>query len=370
MSKLLINKTIINMPVQTTDYIIGSNLLANLHKLKQFRKNNYSSFLLLSDRSIFNLYGEKVVTSLRKLDKPVITSLIEPGEKYKDLSVIEKIVQPYFQHGFDRNTALVALGGGVITDLGGFIASILLRGIDAVYLPSTLLCQIDAAIGGKTGVDLSLSDGIMLKNMLGTIVQPKIVISDVDTLLTLPKKEILNGLGEMTKYWAGWGIPTIRQLNTIASLASTPGVERDELIKIVSICQEIKINIVQKDPYEKLGLRQKLNLGHTIGHAIEGSSADKICHGQAVAIGLAAISKLSVLKGLLTKNTYNQIIMQLKKLGLPTTISGIEKQKVLQVLKHDKKGGTFVLIKDIGKLQTGVRVETELIEKVLAEVIL
>ena len=151
--------------------------------------------------------------------------------------------------------------------------------------------------------------------------------------------------------------------------ASTPGVERDELIKIVSLCQEIKIEIVQKDPYEKSGLRHKLNLGHTIGHAIEAAAGGKLSHGQAVAIGLAAVSKLSVMKGLLISNKCDQIILQLKKLGLPTTLKGIDKQKVFQALKLDKKGGSFVLIKDIGQLQSGVKVETVLIEKVLEEVI-
>lgn len=379
-------KSNIHLPVQSTDYITGSDLLANLHLLDQLKNNNYSSFLLLTDNNIFNLYGERVITSLKKLNKPVITSLVVPGEKSKDLSVIPKIVKPFFQKGFDRKAAVVALGGGVITDLGGFIASILMRGIDAIYLPTTLLGQIDAAIGGKTGVDLFLPDSFMLKNMLGTIVQPKMVISDVDVLLTLPKREILNGLGEMTKYWVGWKSPTPEQMKTIkaplgwqaevTTQAMIPPMA-EELVTTISLCQKIKIDIIQKDPFEKTGLRHKLNLGHTIGHAVEGAVKGKLSHGNAVAIGLVAAAWISVKKKMLSEEIFRQISNTLTILGLPTKIIfsqySITRSDLVsavnKTLKLDKKGGTFVLIDDIGKLQTGVSVEEKIVQQVLTEII-
>lgn len=361
-------------PVRITDYFVGSNLLANLHKINIYKTKNYSSFLLLSDTTIFKFYGNKVVSSLQKFGKPVSISLIKPGEKQKNLSAISNIIQPLFQAGFDRNTCLVALGGGVITDLGGFIASVLLRGIPAIYLPTTLLGQIDAAIGGKTGVDFLMKDNLMLKNMIGTIVQPIMVVSDVDTLSSLPQKEILNGLGEMAKYWTGWGMPSLDQL----MLASTPGVECDELVKIITICQKIKIDTVSQDPYEKSGIRHKLNLGHTIGHAIEGASGGKLSHGQSVALGLAAVSKISLLKKMLAEETYQRIINALVDIGLPTKIIASRYFKtrsnlisdVNEALKLDKKAGMFVLIKDIGNLTTGMNVERELISQVLKETII
>lgn len=374
-------RTNISLPAQRTDYIIGSNLLANLHQIKELKDSDFSSFLLLSDTNIFKLYGKKVVTSLKNLKKPIISSFVVPGEEHKVLNEMPKIVKPYFEAGFGRNAALVALGGGVITDLGGFIASILLRGISAVYLPTTLLGQIDAAIGGKTGVDFRLSNDLMIKNMIGTIRQPSMVISDIDTFRTLPEKEILNGLSEMVKYWVGWGKPTPPQMKALKAPrgwqadppaggeAMTPPMVK-ELIKTIFLCQKIKLDTVQQDPLEAKGLRQKLNLGHTIGHAIEGAANGKLSHGQAVSIGLASAARISRQMGLLSKKAYLRIIKQLTTLGLPINIKNLDRNKVLQALRLDKKAGSFVLIKDIGKLVTGVKVDPQLINKVIEEVII
>ncbi len=392
MNRIVQIQTRIRPTRQITDYLIGSDLLGKLDKIPQLKSGSFSSFLLLSDSTIFKLFGDKVISSLKKLGKPVIVSLIAPGEKHKSLSAISGIVKPYFEAGFDRKSCLVALGGGVITDLGGFIASILLRGISAIYLPTTLLGQIDAAIGGKTGVDFQLSDDLMLKNMIGSIRQPSMVISDIDTLQTLPEKEILNGLGEMTKYWVGWNKPTPNQLSMVKKAMKTPrgwpahsyavagGTPPmvEELVKTISLCQQIKLAIVQEDPFETKGLRQKLNLGHTIGHAIEAAVDGKQSHGQAVAIGLAAAALLSVKKEMLTKNTFKQIIKTIANLGLPTKITASQYSKtrlnlvsgVNKALKLDKKSGTFVLIEDIGNLVTGVSVKSRLVKEVISEVII
>lgn len=358
-------KTIIAQSEQTTAYFIGSALLGNLHKIKELKEQNISSFLLLSDTIIFNLYGKKVVSSLEKLGKKVTTSLILPGEKQKNFSAVYLLTEPFFKAGFDKNACLVALGGGVITDLGGFVASILLRGIPAIYLPTTLLGQIDAAIGGKTGVDIVQGENLMLKNMIGTITQPRLVISDLDTLGTLPRKEILNGLGELVKYWIGWGTPDQNQLSKVEN-----GRDKTTLSDCIEECQKIKLNLVQQDPLDTKGIRQKLNLGHTIGHAIEAASGGKLSHGQAVSIGLVATAKISFLKGFLPEESYQKIVSQLKQLGLPTGIKNINKYKVNQALKLDKKAGTYVLIRDIGNLVTGINVEKELVNQVLEEVIL
>lgn len=353
--------------LQFTDYYIGSNLLANLHNLTAVNSRNYSKFLLLSDTTVFKLYGDKVISSLEKLGRKTVISLIIPGEKNKTLSAVSGIVKSYLEAGFDRNACLLALGGGVITDLGGFVASILLRGIDCVHLPTTLLGQIDAAIGGKNGVDFQLSENLLIKNMVGTIQQPSVVISDVDVLSSLPQKEISNGLGEMTKYWAGWGRLTISDLVKIKDFKNISAVD---LISIISMCQKIKTETVLRDPFEKLGIRHKLNLGHTVGHAIEGAANGRISHGQAVSMGLVAAAKLSVLKKLLTSTTCQMIISQLQTLGLPTKTRIVDKKKVLQALNLDKKGGTFVLLKDVGNIITGIKVEKALISKVITEVVI
>src|SRR3989338_4159006 len=186
---------------QVTNYIIGSDILGNLHELEQIKQLDAHNFLLLTDSSVNKFYGEKTTQSLRKLGKPLVSSVIQPGEQAKSLNEIPKILQPFFSHGCNRSSVLIALGGGVITDLGGFIASILLRGIRLINIPTTLLAQIDASIGGKTGVDFWLDEKTMYKNMLGRIEQPRLVISDIDTLSSLPKREYISGLGEMIKYW-------------------------------------------------------------------------------------------------------------------------------------------------------------------------
>ncbi|MBI5452322.1 3-dehydroquinate synthase [Candidatus Gottesmanbacteria bacterium] len=384
--------------VQQTTYLVGSDLLGNLHNIEIIKKKNYDTFLLFSDKSVFKLYGKSVSHSLKKLNKPVIVSLIPAGEQSKDFKLLAKIIKPYFQNGFTRNSCFISLGGGVVTDIGGFIAAILLRGIPNINIPTTLLGQIDAAIGGKSGVNFWLSKNLMYKNMIGNIKQPKLVISDVEVLKTLPEKEILNGLGEIVKYWVGWGKPNLRHLGRCANALSCKELLRgggiskkaiktpprwqaersevmtprmvEELIKTISICQKIKIDIVKQDPYEKLGIRQKLNLGHTIGHAIEGASKGNLSHGEAVSLGLIAAAKISLMLKLLNYKNYKLITSTINKLGLPTTVSGIDIDMVEKALEMDKKGGKFVLIAGIGKLEVGVKVEKELINKILRKIII
>ncbi|MBM3283266.1 3-dehydroquinate synthase [Candidatus Gottesmanbacteria bacterium] len=380
--------------VQKTDHIIGVDLLGNLDQIIQLRDYEFSRFLILSDAHVFKLYGQIVVKALKKLGKPITISTIAAGENSKKIERVKQIVKPYFHNGLDRSSCLVSLGGGVVTDLGGFIASILLRGIPNINIPTTLLGQVDAAIGGKTGVDYWFSKMKMCKNMIGTFNQPNLVISDIETLKTLPEDEILNGLGEIIKYWIGWGSPSLRQLklgaNTFlkskknskssktpprwpasncVAVSGTPRMVK-ELVKTISICQKIKIAIVQKDPFDQLGIRQKLNLGHTIGHALEGATNGMLSHGQAVAIGLAATARISLWKNLLKEKTYHLIINTIQEIGLPTNtskeIGSLLQANLFRTLRSDKKGGNFVLIKDIGKLKIGIPVEEEIINKIVS----
>lgn len=359
--------TSIQPPKETTTYILGTNLLPNLHSLELLKEKNYTNFLLLLDENVEKHYGNTIRNTIQKLDKKVITSVIEPGENSKSLDNLANIVKPFFDAGFDRNSCLIAAGGGVICDLGGFIASILLRGIDCIYIPTTLLAQVDAAIGGKTAVNLKISDQLILKNMIGTIKQPSLVLSDVDVLKTLPEKEVKNGLGEVAKYWVGWGKPTLQNTPQGWFTTYTPGVE--ELIKTIATCQAIKLDIVRKDLYELTGERQKLNLGHTIGHAIEGVSNGKLSHGEAVAIGLIACAKLSVLQGLLPEENYEKIKKTIDLLGLPTSVKELNKQDILLAMKMDKKGGQFVLIKDIGNIRSNCVVKRFFVDHALAEIL-
>lgn len=354
------NKTTVAIAAQTTDFLVGANLLANLHKIIKNQGKDYSSYLILADKTAFGFFGKEIFSSLKKLGKPVIVSQITASEQNKSLEKISDIVRTYFRYGFNRHACLISIGGGVVTDMGGFIASMLLRGIDSVYIPTTLLAQVDAAIGGKTGVNFR-DNNITYKNMLGAFKQPALVISDIDTLKTLPETELTSGLGEIVKYWVGWGKPDVSNLVHLRS--------KEHLMKTVSICQKIKMTVIQQDPFETNGVRQKLNLGHTIGHAIEGASNGILSHGEAVSIGLSASARLSLSMKLLKFSSFEKIIKGIAALKLPIQTTGVDKQKVLQALKMDKKGGTFVLIEEVGKLKTGVKVENRLIEKILGEII-
>lgn len=358
----------INIKTQTikTGIILGLGLVENLSNLKELKRKKFSSFLLLTDKTIFSLVGKKVVDSLKATGKPVISSIIDPGENMKSIDKIPAVVKPFFNHGFDRNSCLIALGGGVITDLGGFIASLLLRGITHVNIPTTLLGMVDAAIGGKTGVNFHLNNKQILKNMLGTIKQPDLVINDISLLRSLPPREYKSGLGEIIKYWIGWGKPTLLD---IKKLQSNP-VDQILLEKVISTCQKIKSDLIQKDPFDVMGIREKLNLGHTIGHALEGSKRTKLTHGEAVALGLIASLKISVLSKLLTKNKHDEIIQNIKDLDFTISIKGVNKNMILKSVKSDKKNGMFVLVKDIGDIVTKQKVNEKNIKIALNEIIL
>lgn len=347
--------------------LVGTDLLGNLHTIPFWEKNQFSSFLLLADKAVYALYGKKIVSSLKKLKKPVSISCIPQGEKSKNFRQAPQFLKPFFESKLSRESCLISLGGGVATDIGGFFASVLLRGIAAIHIPTTLLGQVDAGLGGKSGMDFWFSDDRMYKNMIGIIKQPLLVISDVDTLFSLPSFEIQNGLGEMVKYWVGWGIPDPSQLAKIRDLKNQ---KKAILAHIIALCQRIKLDIVKKDPMETVRERHTLNLGHTFGHALEGVSRGKLSHGEAVSIGLVGAAKLSCYKGILPKNTYNEIRATVASLGLPEKSQKLPMKDILAALSLDKKSGTFVLIRDIGTLETGVRVEASLVKKVLGEIML
>jgi 3-dehydroquinate synthetase len=329
-------------------------------------KNKPSNILLLSDVNTFELFGTQTEKSLNNLHVPVVKSIIPPGEKSKNLQSLAEIILPFLKKGLSHNSMLIALGGGVVCDLGGFIASILLRGIRSVYIPTTLLAQIDAAIGGKTGVNYVTPNNVMYKNMIGTFHQPEMVISDVNTLVTLPERELRSGLGEMVKYYVGWGHPTIKQLSS----TSTQGVEREKVAGIISLCQKIKITVIKNDPFEIEGSRQQLNLGHTIGHAIESAAAGKLTHGEAVAVGLSAAVKISDRLSFINSSKARNITATISSLGLPVNVKNLNINEVLRAMAFDKKCGTFVLIRDIGKLIIGKRVDNVIVRNVLEEICL
>lgn len=364
----IVSETFLSISPKTsrTCYLTGCGLLENLDKIKQLKRKNYDGFLVVSDETVFKLFGPMLSKSLDNLGKPVIVSLVKPGEQSKNIGNLTSILEPFFKKGFSRKYALISLGGGVVTDIGGFIASVLLRGLDSVHIPTTLLGQTDAAIGGKSGFDYPGDDNQMLKNMIGTFSQPEMVISDANLLKKLPEKEVKNGLGEMFKYYVVSGKPSVSELQKAGKIG---GINSDDLSEIISKSQQVKLDYVRQDPFDNLHIREKLNLGHTIGHGVEGASGGEISHGEAVSIGLAAAAKLSLWKGLLTEKTFDRILSDMKKIGLPDKARGLNLKSILSAMSMDKKGGTFVTIRNIGSVRAGTRIEEELIIKVLKEII-
>lgn len=347
---------------ELTHYITGSRLLANIGELLG---KKYDYYLLLTDDTVSNIYSSKIEYSIKKLNRVLLRASITPGETNKNIQVFINLAKHYLSSGFSRNSVLISCGGGVVCDIGNFLSAVLLRGINSVLVPTTLLSQIDAAIGGKGGVDITVN-GKMFKNMIGIIRQPTNVITDIDTLKTLPQKEIVNGLGEMIKYSLGWGKPQPDYLLNFNNLLKN---NWQTVSSIITVCQKLKLAIIAKDPQDKLHYREQLNLGHTIGHALEGLSEGELSHGQAVALGIIAAAKYSLLLNFITDKTFQEIKKLIAGIGLPTKIKIAKIKEVIDMAKHDKKDGLLIVFKGIGKLTT-VKWKPLLLAKSLKEIAL
>ncbi|AAL81815.1 3-dehydroquinate synthase [Pyrococcus furiosus DSM 3638] len=290
--------------------------------------------VVLTNTTLKELWLEEVLTWLKEF-KPQ-TIVVPDGEKYKDLDTVRYIWEKLLEMGFTRRSLLIGLGGGVITDIAGFVASTYMRGTYLGLVPTTLLAQVDAAIGGKTGINF------YGKNIIGTFYLPKFVLICRDFLKTLPMVEILNGLAEVVKY----GILDKEVYNAIKTMNSPREiVEREDIIK-KSVA--VKLRIVEEDLKEN-GKRRVLNLGHTVGHAIEKISDYKIKHGFAVSMGLVVEAKIGeILYGF----DSGKVVEILTKFGLPVKIP-FDPYTTLQAMKIDKKAwyGKIVIVVpvEIGK---------------------
>ncbi len=294
---------------------------------------------------------------------PVLIS-IPAGEKSKRLAVVEKCCDQLAAHRLERNSFIVALGGGVVGDLAGFVAATYLRGIPFVQVPTTLLAQVDSSVGGKTGVNLKAG-----KNLVGAFYQPRLVLCDLDTLKTLPKREYISGLAEVIKYGVIYDAILFAQLER--NLPKLLQRDAATLRNVIARCCEIKADVVGQDETES-GLRAILNFGHTIGHAIENSSGyGKFLHGEAIAIGQVAAAKLSHEILGLPSGDAERIEKLFVRAGLPVKIklSPVQRKKLFTAMKLDKKISageiTFVLAEKIGKVVWGRKVSSDLIGKIL-----
>jgi 3-dehydroquinate synthase len=293
-----------------------------------------------------------------------VTVTVPDGEEYKDLLRIQQIYDTLLAHKLDRSSALIALGGGVIGDMTGFAASTYMRGISYIQVPTTLLAQVDSSVGGKTGVNHSLG-----KNMIGTFWQPGFVWIDVETLQTLPKREVLAGLAEVIKYGVIYDKGLFDFLETNRDMILN--LDRNALTHIIKRSCKIKAEVVAKDERES-GLRAILNYGHTIGHAIETLTGyTHFLHGEAVAIGMYQEAVLSHLLGFIAKEQVMRIKAVIDAYGLPSEMPpDVSADSLLASMQLDKKTVAgklkFILPEKIG----AVRIHKGISEKAVRESLL
>ena len=313
--------------------VIGKGILDNIYELsKEFLGEKVA---LITDYIVDSLYSNKVINSLESQGKTVFKFVMSNGEKSKNMDTLYKIVRFLAQNEFTRKDTIIALGGGVVGDISGFSASVYLRGINYIQVPTTLLAQIDSSVGGKTAIDIP--EG---KNLVGAFYQPSLVVVDIDTLSSLPNAVYLDGMGEGVKYAL-----------LDAKIFDIVNKKDFDILEFVYACIKYKADIVEMDEFEKHE-RKLLNLGHTIAHGIEKLSEFNISHGKAVSMGLKIITQTSFNRGLITQKEKCDILSM-----LDNTIGNIDCPfdlfDILKIALVDKKRKgnsiTLVMIGGIGK---------------------
>jgi 3-dehydroquinate synthase len=289
-------------------------------------------YAIITDSTVGPLYADKVARQFES--RTVETLTIPAGESNKTRETWARLTDQLLAKGYGRDSTVIALGGGVVGDLAGFVAATFMRGVPFVQIPTTLLAMIDASIGGKTAVDTPAG-----KNLVGAFHPPRAVFSDPQVLATLPLNEICSGLAEAIKHGV---IADAPYLDAVASrapqLLAIGGRDSDSMLSLIVPSIEIKADIVSRDEREE-GLRKVLNFGHTIGHAVELVSGYSLLHGEAVAIGMALESELAERIGVAQTGTAATVKRVVKALGLPTTIpAGIDGKAVIEAMRSDKKG--------------------------------
>ena len=301
--------------------------------------------MIVTDSNVRSLYAEGLLEALQGKCLKACMFSFEAGEEHKTLDTVKEAYKVLIEEGFDRKDLLLAVGGGVVGDVTGYIAATYLRGVDYVQIPTTLLAQADSSIGGKTGVDF---DGY--KNMVGAFYMPKMVYMNLSVLESLPREQLVSGFGEILKHGL---IKDIAYFEWMREHYNEVWMLKYDILEemIYGSCK-IKRGVVERDPMEK-GERALLNFGHTIGHAIEKLSDFELSHGTCVGIGIVAASYLSKIQGNITDKEFAMIEQTLAQFGLKTSVEWMDAKEVLAVTKSDKKmvGSKvkFILLETIGK---------------------
>ena len=343
---------------------VGAGVLSSLAKL--LTESGLSrDVVVVSDRNVAKLYLSSIRRQLAESGISAEYLVLPPGEKQKSLAVAGRIYTSMLQRRVGRSATIVAVGGGVIGDLAGFVAATYHRGIRLVHVPTTLLAQVDSSIGGKTGVNHPLG-----KNLIGAFYQPAFVLADTRTLRTLPVREIFCGMGEVVKY----GIILDNQLFQYLeiSLDKVIGLDEEALVHVGTQCIRLKAGLVSRDERES-GERIVLNCGHTIGHALEAAGGYRtLKHGEAVLLGLLAESVIAKEMGIMDPSTYERIAALILRIPLNVKTPAIKVPTVLAMIPRDKKTlhgkNRFVLPIRIGETKVVENVSPSLIKQALSSV--
>ncbi len=339
------NKTSLNYKI-----VIGKNILKFLPKEINKKCPNVKKIAIIIDKNVPSIFEKNIKKILKKYK--IFTIKILPSEKNKSIYLTNKILEDLLEKKFNRSDLIISVGGGIVGDISGFVASILKRGTNFINIPTTLLSQVDSSVGGKTGVNSRLG-----KNLVGSFYQPKLVLSDINFLSSLPKREIVCGYAEILKHAIIKDIIFFKWLKNFSNKVLIEKNPKSLSYAIFKSCK-IKLSFVTRDVKEK-NLRMSLNFGHTFAHAIEAKNnySGKINHGEAVLIGIILATKLSILKKVCSINALNEINQIYKKNNLNYILSKFDKDKnknqIFKFMKNDKKNNdekiNFILLKKIGQ---------------------
>ena len=325
--------------------------------------------IVVSDETVARFYLHRLTNALEEQKIRNRSVIIKSGDANKNLGAFSELMEALLEQKPDRKTLIIALGGGVVGDMAGFAASVLLRGVDFIQIPTTLLAQVDSSVGGKTGVNSKLG-----KNLVGSFHQPVLVIADVSTLSTLPRRELLAGYAEMLKYGLINDLSFFEWLEQYGTDLLAGNVEL--LSQAIARSCKAKADIVAADEQER-NIRALLNFGHTFGHALEAETGygDLLIHGEAVAIGMVMAFATSVKMGICPAADLDRVVVHYQKVGLLSSLSQVPYDwKVERIAEHfsrDKKNSdgklTFILTRGIGKAFITQEVNKQNILEVLAK---
>lgn len=344
----------VNLGERSYDIIVGSN---SLEKLQNFlQENSYSKTIVITDENVKKFHFPALQNIIKKTGKEFEVVTVEAGENSKSFSSLERVTEDILAKNIDRKSLIIAFGGGVVGDLAGFVAAILLRGVDFVQIPTTLLSMVDSSVGGKTAINSKVG-----KNLIGAFYQPKLVICDLELLKTIPVREFRSGYAEVVKYGLIRDVKFFDFLcqNRDKIFSNLPDFDNEIMAQIVTHSCLIKSQIVSEDEKESSGgVRALLNFGHTFGHALETELgySDKLLHGEAVAIGMLMAAEMSCNLGNISREDVDLIKSHFNSVGLcidPNEISASWNcENLVSHLYKDKKvenkNLNFILLKSIG----------------------